>query len=430
MAVETVFVEYRGERLSIKELSARCGIRYTTLYQRIQVSGFDVERAVSQPIKRCFQNGGRVAKNVPRPVPKLKRHTTGSAYVRWKMCGTPHERYFGRYGTKDAAELYRKFASDWNAGKYDVAPTSTHATGAMSVGALVVRFLAHCESYYVKDGKTTTELKIVRPALRILTEHCGNAPATEFKPADLREVREKMVKANLVRTTCNAYCNRIVRMFAWGASQSMFPAAVHSALVLVETLKPGRTTAPDRDRKKPVTAEQITATLPELAPADKKRGEKYAAMIRLQRLTGMRPGEVCAMAPAEVDRGADVWRYEVGKANKNRHRGKAQVYYFGPRAVEILRPYLEACSDPKARIFGENREAYSQAVIQASVRAKRGKWSPHQLRHALATEVAEKFRSIEHAAAAIGDGVGVAEAVYVHIDPKERAKIEVAKAMG
>ena len=135
------------------------------------------------------------------------------------------------------------------------------------------------------------------------------------------------------------------------------------------------------------------------------------------------------MRAGEVDRTGDVWRYTVGAANKNRHRGKKQVYYLGPKAVAALRPYLEGVA-PADRVFAVGRMAYASAIAQAAVRAKVEPWAPHQLRHALATEVAARFRTLEHAAAAIGDSEAVAAAVYVHVDPRERAKIEVARLMG
>jgi integrase len=80
-------------------------------------------------------------------------------------------------------------------------------------------------------------------------------------------------------------------------------------------------------------------------------------------------------------------------------------------------------------VFDETAAGYARAVTAASRKAG-AKWTPHQLRHALATEVAAKFRSLEHAAAAIGDSEAVASAVYIHVDPRERAKIEVARLMG
>ncbi|MBP3959450.1 tyrosine-type recombinase/integrase [Gemmata sp. G18] len=422
-------VEYMGERLTLAQLSERCGVSAATLRSRIAVYGQTIEQAVATPIRRKSTYGGRPPANVPRPVPKLKRHPSGRAYSRWRMMGKINERYFGKHGGAEANTAYRKFSQDWIEGKYDqMAGSGMKAGGGLSVAILAERWMEHVRGYYTKDGLPTTEVKTCLAAARLVNEELGMTLAADFTPAALRECRTKLVGYGHSRTTVNSYVNRVVRMFAWGAGQSLVPAAVHSALKLVESLKPGRSPAPDRPKKQPATNQQIEATIPFLAPADPVRNTKLTAMVKLQRLTGMRPGEVCALELGDLDRSADVWRYEVGKANKNRHRGKRQAYYFGPKAVEILRPFLEG--DPSGPIFDEGPNNYSHAVLRASVRAGVTRWSPHQLRHALATEVAEQFRSLGHAAAAIGDSEAVASAVYVHVDPRERMKIEIARKMG
>lgn len=45
-------IEYRGEKLNIKQLSEKLGIRYKTLHKRIFYYGWDVEKAASHPIKK------------------------------------------------------------------------------------------------------------------------------------------------------------------------------------------------------------------------------------------------------------------------------------------------------------------------------------------------------------------------------------------
>lgn len=428
--VASVTVEYRGESLTLSELSARCGIPRPTLLVRIRTYGWPVDRAATTPVAKRSRNGGRPAPNVPRSCPRMKRHPSGRAYSRWKMSGRTHERYYGAHGSPEAAALYRQFAQDWAAGKYDggAAPAVAGSGGGLAVSELAERWLRHAQTYYVKDGRETGEVGGCRAAVRLLNELYGDTPATSFDPAALRACRETLVGRGLTRGTCNAYLSRIVRMFGWGAGQSLIPPAVPLALKFVERLKAGRSAAPDRERKKPTTDAQVAATLPFLAPADPARRAKLSAMVQIQRLAGMRPGEVCAMSKADLDTEGDVWRYEVGKANKNRHRGKRQAYYLGPKAVAILRPFFDA-APPIGPIFGEKANNYGQAIFRASVKAG-APWMPHQLRHALATAVAEKFRNLDHAAAAIGDTSAMAEAVYVHVDPKERAKIEVARAMG
>ncbi|MFO0903224.1 MAG: site-specific integrase [Pirellulales bacterium] len=82
----------------------------------------------------------------------------------------------------------------------------------------------------------------------------------------------------------------------------------------------------------PVEDAVIGATLPHLPKV-------VQAMIQLQRLTGMRPGEVCTIRPDDVDRTSEVWIYRPAE-HKTQHRDRTRVVYIGPRAQEVLRPYL------------------------------------------------------------------------------------------
>jgi len=54
----------------------------------------------------------------------------------------------------------------------------------------------------------------------------------------------------------------------------------------------------------------------------------------------MRPGEVAAMRPGDLDRENEVWLYEPG-SHKNRWRGHRRTIPLGPRSQEILLPFME-----------------------------------------------------------------------------------------
>jgi hypothetical protein len=71
-----------------------------------------------------------------------------------------------------------------------------------------------------------------------------------------------------------------------------------------------------------------------------------------------------------------------------------------------------------------NVNRYGLAIRSACRAAKVPAWSPHSLRHSLASEVARRSGSVEVAAAAIGDAPDTARRVYVHTDPAERVRRE------
>lgn len=45
------YVDYNGEKISISELAEKIGIKYTTLYQRLEKLHWSLEKAISTPVK-------------------------------------------------------------------------------------------------------------------------------------------------------------------------------------------------------------------------------------------------------------------------------------------------------------------------------------------------------------------------------------------
>ena len=94
-------------------------------------------------------------------------------------------------------------------------------------------------------------------------------------------------------------------------AQELLPEPVYRALLTVVGLRKDRTTAPESAPILPVADAVVDATLPHL-------GAIVADMIRLQRLTGCRPGEVCVVRPCDVDTSCDIWVYRP-ESHKTEH---------------------------------------------------------------------------------------------------------------
>ena len=93
----------------------------------------------------------------------------------------------------------------------------------------------------------------------------------------------------------------------------MVAPSVHEGLRTVSGLRHGRTKARESKPVTPVSEDQVELTLPYVSP-------QISAIIRLQLLTGMRPGEVLCMTSRDLDRSEDIWVYEPAK-HKNRWGG-------------------------------------------------------------------------------------------------------------
>lgn len=100
-------------------------------------------------------------------------------------------------------------------------------------------------------------------------------------------------------------------MFKWGVAQELIPPTCLQALPAVGGLRKGRCEARETDLVLPVAEATVNATLLKLS-------EVVADMVRFQRLTGCRPGEVCSLRPCDVDTSGDVWSYRL-ESHKTEH---------------------------------------------------------------------------------------------------------------
>jgi integrase len=169
----------------------------------------------------------------------------------------------------------------------------------------------------------------------------------------------------------------------------------------------------------------VDTTIPQLPPI-------VADMVRLQRLAGMRPEEVCMIRPADIDRSGDVWSY-VPKTHKMEHKDRQRIIFLGPQAQAILTPYLlraedQVCFVPKRKGADEySTRSYRDAIHRACDRAKIDHWSPNQLRHAAATEIRKRY-GLEGAQVALGHSNANVTQIYAERDTAKA--IEIMREVG
>ena len=377
--------------------------------------------------------------------------------------------YLGPYGSPESHEKYARLIAEWRLHSRHLLPTTGpgRIDSTLSVNELILAYFRHAQAYYVKDGRPTSEQDNIRQALRFVRQSFGTTPAGEFGPLALKAVRQAMIEAGRSRRLINKDVHRIRAMFRWAAAEELYPGEALAALAAVAGLEKGRSDARERPPIRPVAEETVEATLPHLSP-------QVAAMVRLQLLTAARPGEVCAIRPRDVDRSQAVWLYRPG-SHKTEHRGRERVIAIGPRAQEVLAPWLERgpevhCFCP-AEVVAERgtpgrgraarplpggkytRHSYRVAVARACDRAfphptivkKRGvaltddqaaelaawrkahRWHPHRLRHTRATEIRKRY-DVEAAQVILGHSKPDTTLVYAERD-LEKAR-EVMREIG
>jgi integrase len=273
-------------------------------------------------------------------LPQIRLHKP-SGQARVRIDG--REIYLGKLGSTEAKDRYDRVVAEWlaNQRRLPVQTVAEEPKGT-TVGEVLIAFWDHAVVHYRDpDGNQTGEAENYRVALRPVRQLYSRHPATKFGPLELRAVRDRMIRSGIARTTINARVNRIRRVFKWAASMGMIPGHVYHDLKTLDGLQSGRSAAKDAPGVGPVGVKLVEATLPYMP-------EPLAAMVRFQFLTGCRVGEVVSIRGCELTTEGAVWEFRP-RRHKNAWREQSRVIMVGPKAQEVLKPFLKP--DPKAYIF-------------------------------------------------------------------------------
>lgn len=407
-------------------------------------------------------------------VPKYRLHkATGQALVEIRG----HRTYLGKYDSPSSHERYRQMIAELMSAT-PAQSISTDRPEPLQVDEVILRYFQFAKGYYVKDGQLTNEIVAIRAALRRLRNLHGSTLVNDFGPKAFKLVRESLIQERLSRKYVNDSMARIARMFRWAVVEELIPPSVFQAISSVPGLRRGRTNAKETAPIGPVSDERVNATLPFLT-------DIVADMVRLQRLTGMRPAEVCIMRPCDIDRSGEIWVYRPS-GHKTEHVGKDRLVALGPNAQELLLRYLarpadmycfRPCDSERKRRLersstrvtrltcgtrpGQKQtrnpkrppgERYSSASYRRAIRracdkiahpslAHRPKaslseaeslelaswriahrWAPNQLRHSAATEIRRRF-GLEAAQVVLGHSGANVTQVYAERDVRLAASV-------
>jgi integrase len=247
--------------------------------------------------------------------------------------------YLGRYGSRESREKYSRLIAELatSPGPDSIAPAAKGCFQNLTIDELILAYWRFAETYYTKDGEPTKELACMREALRPVRKLYGGSRACDFGPKAFKVVMHHMVELGLSHGLINHRASRIKRVFKWAVAEELIPPSVHYALQAVAGLRYGRTEAHEAEPIRPVKDMWVEAVLPHLSP-------QVAAMISIQRLTGMRPGEVVVMKACNINTANDIWIYEPYE-HKNRWREKRRRIPLGPKTQELLKPFLARGKD-------------------------------------------------------------------------------------
>jgi integrase len=321
------------------------------------------------------------------------------------------------FGTRDALEEYLELMRRWEAnGRQSLRRVQTppQLDNPRTVGDLIDAYLAHVDQVglYRKNGRKTTQRDLIDVALEELRAGFGGTPLHKFRKQQLTRHRDVLLARRpknekdrtrvLTPQGVNRKINLIRQAIDWGGQRGFVPDECVASVQVLKMLR-----SPNRGRREPVPDDHVEKVVARLS-------RPLAAMVRLQRETGMRPGEVCAMRWRGIDtdpadlRGRELalWRYTVDSP-KTQHLGDETSYLLNGECQRILggfrKPKAAFIFSPKETVlelWPDSHEllgrtgdrysvaAYRQAVGRACVSVGVPVFTPHQLRHAFITEVA------------------------------------------
>ena len=361
----------------------------------------------------------------------LKHAATGQARTVWDGKTI----YLGKYGSPESLAKHNQICAE-------VLATGHIRTEVASIGIeeLIAKFIADMDIEYTK--RDSREAKQMRRPLRTLVELFPGMPAADLSPLKLVAAQRKWIDKPMSKSTVNMYTGYVLRLYEWATKFEYVPESVWTALQSVGRIKERH--ALKRTKKvKQVDWERVEAIRPHIAPI-------LWDVIQVQWHTGMRAEEVLKMTPGMIDQ--STWAYIMTEHKTDEHV-KEKFVFLGPRAREVIAPYLvnrpadKPLFSPKeaqAARYQVMREArktkvqpsqlsrskpsplrtpgdeyqntsYFRAIRTACERAGIEPWSSHQLRHTKGTGVRKQF-GLEGAQVVLGHKSIKTTEIYAETD--------------
>jgi hypothetical protein len=334
---------------------------------------------------------------MPKDSPRIPKLCWHKATGQWYITLNGREHYLGR--NKAAARMaYEHLIAEWLAhGRRLAGLPECYLT----LNELLVTYVRHASALY---GTSSKEFGCLKDALKIVRLIYGSVAAAEFGPKKLKTVREKMIEKGWCRNYINAQVNRIRRVFRWAVSEELVPGNVYHALKALPGIRRGTPSVRESPKVKPVPEHLIESALPFMPPP-------VRAMAELQRLAGMRPGEACIMRTIDLETSGPVWVYRPAH-HKTEHHGHERLVYLGPKAQEVIKPWLrtnleaylfspgewertrnaERRRNRNTKLWPSHLRSQSRKRKGAPRRTKSDRYDVHAYRRAIKEHAKEHFR--------------------------------------
>ena len=353
--------------------------------------------------------------------------------------------FLGLYGSPESHKEYARIIAESQS-----KPAFLPLRGEKSVtlDEVAEAYLEHAEKRFDRNHSEN-----YRTALGFALDLYGHLPVDEFSPLKLKTVRDEMVRSGrFCRAVVNRYASRILTALSWGVENELVEPRTEQRLRAVQSLPKGAPGTFDHKKRRDVPDEVVKRTLPFLPLT-------VAAMVQIQRLTGLRPSEVCKMRVGDIDKtqGNGLWYYTPEHHKTEAHTDEDKIIPLGLPEQSLIAPYLigkkkaavfspqtamqernaEKRANRKSKITpsqsarnaaratkpskcGEfyDKNSYNKAITYAIRKGNKAgaeipHWTPYQLRHSAGTETS-KTKGREKAQALLTHSTIATTAIYDH----------------
>ena len=347
----------------------------------------------------------------PRSLPKYSLHKA-SGNARVKVRG--REIWLGRFNSPESLARYRELLGNLETAILSDAPSS------MTLTELLGMWWAECQQRYPNGRGKFGSATNWRRTIRWLRESFGEVRVEQLSQCAVsHSLSDLAVSSKWSKTYVAMTISRIKLIANWAYAEELITHDVCERLLAVQS-REGLLTGP----RPPVSLSVVEATLLHLPPL-------IAVFVRVQLLSGCRPGELVGLTRDDVDMTGEVWVARLDE-HKNAHRMQERTLYFGPEAQRLLSP-LVMKADPwifpnRAGTGPIDVDCVGRAIRSRCDKHKIPRWSPANLRKTAAGEIRDKY-DIETASALLGhSSVKVTEDYYARF--KEAKAIRAMTEVG